>query len=79
MVAVDANLALTGPDGPVTLIDAFEGRRHLVAYGTTSEGRPIPQWSPIREGRSDSLSYPPQPRRLVVDDLQPVPPYLASR
>jgi predicted dithiol-disulfide oxidoreductase (DUF899 family) len=32
MVEVDANLALTGPGGPLTLLDAFEGRRQLVAY-----------------------------------------------
>lgn len=32
MVEVDAALELTGPDGPVTLLDAFEGRRQLVAY-----------------------------------------------
>jgi predicted dithiol-disulfide oxidoreductase (DUF899 family) len=32
MVEVDATLALTGPDGPLTLLDAFEGRRQLVAY-----------------------------------------------
>lgn len=32
MVEVDAGLELTGPDGPVTLIDAFEGRSQLVAY-----------------------------------------------
>ena len=32
MVEVDANLALIGPDGPVTLLDAFEGRRQLIAY-----------------------------------------------
>jgi predicted dithiol-disulfide oxidoreductase (DUF899 family) len=32
MVEVDANLALTGPDGPLTLLDAFEGRRQLIAY-----------------------------------------------
>jgi predicted dithiol-disulfide oxidoreductase (DUF899 family) len=29
---VDARLPLTGPGGPVTLLDAFEGRRQLVAY-----------------------------------------------
>jgi predicted dithiol-disulfide oxidoreductase (DUF899 family) len=29
MVEVDASLELTGPDGPVTLLDAFEGRRQL--------------------------------------------------
>jgi predicted dithiol-disulfide oxidoreductase (DUF899 family) len=32
MVEVDANLVLTGPDGRVTLLDAFEGRRQLIAY-----------------------------------------------
>ena len=32
MVEVDAHLDLTGPDGPCTLLDAFEGRRQLIAY-----------------------------------------------
>ncbi|MGO9247979.1 MAG: DUF899 family protein, partial [Solirubrobacteraceae bacterium] len=32
MVEVDSTIALTGPDGPVTLLDAFEGRRQLIAY-----------------------------------------------
>ncbi len=32
MVEVDANLELTGPDGPTTLLEAFEGRRQLIAY-----------------------------------------------
>jgi predicted dithiol-disulfide oxidoreductase (DUF899 family) len=32
MVEVDANLALTGSTGPLTLLDAFEGRRQLIAY-----------------------------------------------
>jgi predicted dithiol-disulfide oxidoreductase (DUF899 family) len=32
MVEVDATLPLIGPDGPVTLLDAFEGRRQLIAY-----------------------------------------------
>lgn len=32
MVEVDANLELTGSDGPLTLLDAFEGRKQLVAY-----------------------------------------------
>jgi len=32
MVEVDANLALIGRDGPLTLLDAFEGRRQLIAY-----------------------------------------------
>jgi predicted dithiol-disulfide oxidoreductase (DUF899 family) len=32
MVEVDANTELIGPHGPVTLLDAFEGRRQLIAY-----------------------------------------------
>ena len=32
MVEVDASTALVGPDGPVTLLDAFDGRRQLIAY-----------------------------------------------
>ncbi len=32
MVEVDAKVALTGPDGPVTLLDVFDGRRQLIAY-----------------------------------------------
>ncbi len=32
MVEVDATLALVGPGGPLTLLDAFEGRRQLIAY-----------------------------------------------
>ncbi len=32
MVEVDASLALTGPHGPLTLLEAFEGRRQLIAY-----------------------------------------------
>ena len=32
MVEVDVGLELTGPRGPVTLLEAFEGRRQLIAY-----------------------------------------------
>lgn len=32
MVEVDAGLELLGPDGPVSLLDTFEGRRQLIAY-----------------------------------------------
>ncbi|MFZ0806376.1 MAG: DUF899 family protein [Candidatus Sulfotelmatobacter sp.] len=32
MVEVDPATKLTGPHGPVTLLDAFEGRRQLIAY-----------------------------------------------
>ena len=32
MVEVDAAATLIGPDGPVTLLDTFEGREQLIAY-----------------------------------------------
>ncbi len=32
MAEADASLALTGPRGPLTLLEAFEGRRQLIAY-----------------------------------------------
>ncbi|MFD0772361.1 DUF899 family protein [Streptomonospora algeriensis] len=32
MVEVDAHLTLLGPHGPLTLLEAFEGRRLLIAY-----------------------------------------------
>jgi predicted dithiol-disulfide oxidoreductase (DUF899 family) len=32
MVEVEATAELTGPDGPVSLLDAFEGRQQLIAY-----------------------------------------------
>jgi predicted dithiol-disulfide oxidoreductase (DUF899 family) len=32
VVEVDAGTEVVGPDGPVTLLDAFEGRRQLIAY-----------------------------------------------
>ncbi|MGV9868159.1 DUF899 family protein, partial [Rhodococcus koreensis] len=32
MVEVDPNLELIGPHGSTTLLDAFEGRRQLIAY-----------------------------------------------
>jgi predicted dithiol-disulfide oxidoreductase (DUF899 family) len=32
MVEVDGGNPLIGPDGPLTLLDAFEGRRQLIAY-----------------------------------------------
>ena len=44
MVEVDANLELIGRDGPVTLLDAFEGRRQLIAYFMMWwPGRPAPE------------------------------------
>src|SRR5271165_7266760 len=32
MVEVDASLPVIGPHGPLTLLEAFEGRRQLIAY-----------------------------------------------
>ena len=32
MVEVDASVELVGADGPITLLDVFEGRRQLIAY-----------------------------------------------
>jgi predicted dithiol-disulfide oxidoreductase (DUF899 family) len=32
MVEVDPTIGLIGPDGPVTLLDVFEGRRQLIGY-----------------------------------------------
>jgi len=44
MVEVDANLALIGPHGPLTLRDAFEGRHQLIAYYFMwNPGRPAPE------------------------------------
>jgi predicted dithiol-disulfide oxidoreductase (DUF899 family) len=44
MVEIDANLELIGPNGRVALLDAFEGRRQLIAYYFMwSSGRPAPE------------------------------------
>jgi predicted dithiol-disulfide oxidoreductase (DUF899 family) len=44
MVEVDATAALIGPDGPVTLLDAFEGRDQLIAYfHMWYAGKPAPE------------------------------------
>jgi predicted dithiol-disulfide oxidoreductase (DUF899 family) len=44
MVEVDANLELIGPDGPLTLLDAFEGRKQLlVYYFMWHPGKPAPE------------------------------------
>jgi predicted dithiol-disulfide oxidoreductase (DUF899 family) len=43
MVEVDADLELIGPSGRLTLLDAFEGRRQLIAYYFMWwPGRPAP-------------------------------------
>jgi predicted dithiol-disulfide oxidoreductase (DUF899 family) len=44
MVEVDANVALVGPQGPLRLLEAFEGRRQLIAYYFMwHPGRPAPE------------------------------------
>jgi predicted dithiol-disulfide oxidoreductase (DUF899 family) len=44
MVEVDAGVELIGPDGPLTLLDAFEGRQQLIAYYYMwYTGRPAPE------------------------------------
>jgi predicted dithiol-disulfide oxidoreductase (DUF899 family) len=44
MVEVDATVELIGPDGAVTLLDAFEGRRQLIAYYFMwYPGKPAPE------------------------------------
>jgi predicted dithiol-disulfide oxidoreductase (DUF899 family) len=44
MVEVDADLELLGPHGTTTLLDAFEGRRQLIAYYFMWwPGRPAPE------------------------------------
>ena len=44
MVEVDASTALTGPDGTVTLLEAFEGRQQLIAYYFMWwDGHPAPE------------------------------------
>lgn len=44
MVEVDATLELIGPNGPLTLLDAFEGRNQLVAYYFMwHRGHPAPE------------------------------------
>ena len=44
MVEVDSSIALGGPQGPVTLLDTFEGRRLLIAYYFMWQaGKPAPE------------------------------------
>jgi predicted dithiol-disulfide oxidoreductase (DUF899 family) len=44
MVEVNAAASLTGPDGPLTLLDAFAGRHQLIAYfHMWHSGKPAPE------------------------------------
>jgi hypothetical protein len=53
MVEVDPTITLTGQHGPVTLLEVFEGRRHLIAYFHLS-GVERPDWGrQIGSGRRE--------------------------
>ncbi len=44
MVEVDSTIGVVGADGPVTLLDAFDGRRQLIAYYFMwYPGKPAPE------------------------------------
>ncbi len=44
MIEVDGTATLIGPQGPVTLLETFEGRRQLIAYYFMwRTGRPAPE------------------------------------
>ena len=47
MVEVDASLTLTGPRGPLTLLDAFEGRRQRARRSLPG----LSSWSSCTAGR----------------------------
>jgi Bacterial protein of unknown function (DUF899) len=63
MVEVDANLELIRPNGPLTLLDAFEGRRQLIAY--YSCGSPAdPHRSSAKAARGSPPRSPNCPTRI---------------
>jgi predicted dithiol-disulfide oxidoreductase (DUF899 family) len=50
MVEMDPTTSLTGLDGPVTLLEAFEGRRQLIAYYFMwHPGRPAAEQCEVEE------------------------------
>jgi predicted dithiol-disulfide oxidoreductase (DUF899 family) len=61
MVEVDANLALIGPRGPLTLLEAFEGRRigmmHLVSYVRDADRLFETYWTTLRGVEAMDYSY----------------------
>ena len=61
MVEVDGGLPLTGPNGRVTLLDVFEGRRQLIAYYFMwYEGKPAGgqcEGCTLYNGQVSELSY----------------------
>jgi hypothetical protein len=62
MVEMDPGTPLTGPRGPLTLLDAFEADGGAPTWPPVSAwpgGRPIGQWSRLEAGRSDDLAVGP--------------------
>ena len=66
MVEVDASLPLTGPDGPLTLLDAFEGRQQLIAYYFMwHRGLWVPRMAPT--GRTLVTGWYAELRYILID------------
>jgi len=70
IVEVDAYLEPIGPDGPLTLLDAFEGRRQLIACSFMwKPGRPAPEqcegctWVTTQVAELSYLHSPTSPTR----------------
>jgi predicted metal-binding membrane protein len=61
MTGVDASLTLTGPRGPLTLLEAFEGRRQLIAYYF--------MWNPGRRAAEQCGTRPPAGRNSAPRGL----------
>jgi predicted dithiol-disulfide oxidoreductase (DUF899 family) len=61
MVEVDATTTVVGPDGPVSLLDVFDGRRQLVVYyHMWHDGQPAPgqcEGCSFFNGHIHELSY----------------------
>jgi predicted dithiol-disulfide oxidoreductase (DUF899 family) len=61
MVEMGPNVALIGPNGPVTLLDAFESRRQLIAYYFVwHTEHPAPE-----QVRGVRLGHQPSPRAIL--------------
>jgi predicted metal-binding membrane protein len=61
MTGVGASLTLTGPRGPLTLLEAFEGRRQLIAYYF--------MWNPGRRAAEQCGTRPPAGRNSAPRGL----------
>lgn len=86
MVEVDASLPLTGPDGPLTLLGAFEGRRQLdnslalmdiTVYGRQESWADSPPGWPQACTNTRTMDGPPtwtRPRMARRPPARPVAP-----